>query len=170
MLFKSNKLQGGSYIFTTQYDELTKHKMIIIGRIKLIDGDYVDIEGIYIRPVGLIKRKEIGKIGNHSLDVLNNPDPTNCIFILIDTIEYGPYSERIDISKKKPNPIHEHKYLILDGWLKENLPEMFANFFNSKSPEERMKARSYLLEKMNSLYDKDLKEHLYAILRSTKIL
>lgn len=170
MLFKSTKIQAGSYVFTTLDDELTKHKMIVIGRVKMIDKNDLDIDGLYVRPMGLIKRKESGKLGDRSLEVLNDPTPDNCIFILIDTIEYGQFSEKIDISKNKPVPIHEHRYLILDAWIKENLPEMFANVFRSTSTEERMQARSFLLEKMNSLYDKDLKEHLYAILRSTKIL
>jgi len=33
-----------------------------------------------------------------------------------------------------------------------------------------MQARSILLEKMNSLYERDLKDHMYAVARSTKIL
>ncbi len=170
MLFKSNKIQVGSYVFTTMYDELTKHKMIVAGRVKMLDDNNLDIEGLYVKPLGLIKRKDSGKLGEHSLQVLNDPTPDNCIFILIDTIEYGPFSDKIDMSKNKPIRIHEHKYLLLDAWIKENLPEMFAEIFRSNSTEERLQTRSILLEKMNSLYDKDLKEHLYAVLRSTKIL
>jgi hypothetical protein len=58
----------------------------------------------------------------------------------------------------------------LDGWIKENLSEMFANVISSYSEEERDHFRSVLIEKMNSLYDKDLKDHVYAVVRSTRIL
>jgi hypothetical protein len=40
----------------------------------------------------------------------------------------------------------------------------------ANTEEERLQARAILLEKMNSLYEKDLKEHLYAVARSTKVL
>jgi hypothetical protein len=33
-----------------------------------------------------------------------------------------------------------------------------------------MQARAILLEKMNSLYERDLREHMYAVARSTRIL
>jgi hypothetical protein len=47
---------------------------------------------------------------------------------------------------------------------------MFADVLRANTEEERMHARTTLLEKMNSLYEKDLKDHLYAVVRSTKIL
>jgi len=47
---------------------------------------------------------------------------------------------------------------------------MFADVLRANTEEERMHARATLLEKMNSLYEKDLKDHLYAVVRSTKIL
>jgi hypothetical protein len=54
--------------------------------------------------------------------------------------------------------------------VRENLPDMFADVLYSNSEEDRLHSRSILMEKMNSLYDQDLKEHLYAVVRSTKIL
>jgi polyphosphate kinase len=47
---------------------------------------------------------------------------------------------------------------------------MFAGVLRANTDHERQDARSILLEKMNSLYEKDLKDHLYAVVRSTKIL
>jgi hypothetical protein len=58
----------------------------------------------------------------------------------------------------------------LDGWIRENLPDMFADVLRANSDDQRLQAREILLEKMNSLYEKDLKDHLYAVARSTKIL
>ena len=58
----------------------------------------------------------------------------------------------------------------MDGWIRENLPDMFADVLRANSDDQRLQAREILLEKMNSLYEKDLKDHLYAVARSTKIL
>jgi hypothetical protein len=59
---------------------------------------------------------------------------------------------------------------VLDGWIRENLPDMFADVLTAATEEQRAQARASLLEKMNSLYEKDLKDHVYAVARSTKIL
>jgi hypothetical protein len=47
---------------------------------------------------------------------------------------------------------------------------MFADVLGAQSEQGRLEARTLLLEKMESLYEKDLKEHLYAVARSTRIL
>jgi hypothetical protein len=47
---------------------------------------------------------------------------------------------------------------------------MFADVLRADTEQERLHARTILLEKMNSLYEKDLKDHLYAVARSTKVL
>jgi hypothetical protein len=47
---------------------------------------------------------------------------------------------------------------------------MFSDVLRARSEQERLQARATLLEKMNSLYEKDLKDHLYAVARSTKSL
>jgi len=47
---------------------------------------------------------------------------------------------------------------------------MFADVLRANTEQERLNARTILLEKMNSLYEKDLKDHLYAVVRSTNIL
>ena len=66
--------------------------------------------------------------------------------------------------------INERRYFVLDGWLKENLPDIFASSVLANSGDERLEARAMLLEKMNSIYEKDIKEHLYAVARSTRVL
>jgi len=66
--------------------------------------------------------------------------------------------------------INEKRFYVLDGWIRENLPDMFADVLRANTEQDRSQARHILLEKMNSLYEKDLKDHLYAVARSTKIL
>ena len=43
---------------------------------------------------------------------------------------------------------------------------MFADVLRANTEQDRIQARDTLLEKMNSLYEKDLKDHLYAVARS----
>lgn len=90
--------------------------------------------------------------------------------MLIDNVETGIFDEDVDILSSKAKWINEERFHILDGWIKENLPEIFANVLRATSNEDRVQARAILLEKMNSLYERDLKEHMYAVARSTKIL
>jgi hypothetical protein len=90
--------------------------------------------------------------------------------MLIDYVETGNFDEEIDINSSKIKWINEERFHVLDGWIKENLPEIFGNVLRAKSNEDRMQARTILLEKMNSLYERDLKDHMYAVARSTKIL
>jgi len=58
----------------------------------------------------------------------------------------------------------------VDGWIKESLAELFSNYFSSASEEERSQARTMLIKKMNSLMSQELKEHVYAVARSSRIL
>jgi hypothetical protein len=80
------------------------------------------------------------------------------------------FNQEVDQSIDKTIWINEKRYFVLDGWIRENLPDMFADVLRANSDDQRLQAREILLEKMNSLYEKDLKDHLYAVARSTKIL
>jgi hypothetical protein len=90
--------------------------------------------------------------------------------MLIDRVETGMFNQEVDQSTDKTIWINEKRYFVLDGWIRENLPDMFADVLRANSDDQRLQAREILLEKMNSLYEKDLKDHLYAVARSTKIL
>ena len=61
-------------------------------------------------------------------------------------------------------------FFVLDGWVKESFSELFGNYFNSASNDEKSEARSILIKKMNSLMSQELKEHVYAVARSSQIL
>lgn len=168
MLFGRNKLKEGDYVFISQ--EYSEKIRLIIGRIIRLSGSVARIRGSYIIPLGLLEKVTSGRGEGRPRQVLENPDPNNCIFLLIDNVETGNIDEEIDITSAKMNWINEERFHVLDGWIKENLPELFANVLRAASVEDRMQARSILLEKMNSLYERDLKEHMYAVARSTKIL
>jgi hypothetical protein len=167
-MFGIGKIKNGDYVFAVEKEK--DYSKIILGRVQSIDKNLLTILGSYIQPTGLIAKKQRGIIGQRSQEVLNDPDPDNCIFILIDRIETGNYYGNIDQTVNKVKWINEKKFFVLEGWIKENMPEMFAAVIHSHTEEEKFHYRSILIEKMNALYDKDLKEHVYAVARSVKIL
>jgi hypothetical protein len=168
MLFGRNKIKDGDYVFVSQ--EYSEKIRLVIGRIISLTDSIARIRGSYVIPLGLIEKVSSGRGEGRPREVLQNPDPNNCIFMLIDNVETGNFDEEIDINSSKIKWINEERFHVLDGWIKENLPEIFANVLRAKSNEDRMQARTILLEKMNSLYERDLKDHMYAVARSTKIL
>jgi hypothetical protein len=168
MLFGKNKIKDGDYVFV--YQEYSEKIRLVIGRIISLTESIARIRGSYVIPLGLIEKVSSGRGEGRPREVLQNPDPNNCIFMLIDNVETGNFDEEIDINSSKIKWINEERFHVLDGWIKENLPEVFANVLRAKSNEDRMEARTILLEKMNSLYERDLKDHMYAVARSTKIL
>lgn len=168
MLFGRNKIKDGDYVFLSQ--EYSEKIRVVIGRIISLTDSIARIRGSYVIPLGLIEKVSSGRGEGRPREVLQNPDPNNCIFMLIDNVETGNFDEEIDINSSKIKWINEERFHVLDGWIKENLPEIFANVLRAESNEDRMQARTILLEKMNSLYERDLKDHMYAVARSTKIL
>lgn len=167
-MFGKGKIRSGEYVFVVQKDR--NHVRLIIGRIQNVNGNKILVNGFYIRPVGLIARVDSGNGKGRPSEVLDNPDPNNCIFMLIDRVETGMFTQEVDQNVDKTIWINEKRYFVLDGWVRENLPDMFADVLRATSEEQRLQARGVLIEKMNSLYEKDLKDHLYAVARSTKVL
>jgi hypothetical protein len=143
---------------------------IVIGRIQSVSGSKLRIVGTYVRPLGLIERIQAGRAGGRPAEAIGNPDPNNCIFMLIDRVETGRFSEEVDQATSRVIWINENRYLVLDGWIKENFPEIFAAALSAETAEGRAQARQTLIEKMNSLYERELKDHVYAAARSAKIL
>lgn len=168
MLFGKNKLKPGDYAFVTQ--DYSGKIRLVIGRIVALTDSIARIKGSYIIPIGLIEKVSAGRGDGRPKEALKNPDPNNCIFMLIDNVETGIFDEDVDINSSDAKWINEERFHILDGWIKENLPELFANVLRATNNEDRTQARAVLMEKMSSLYERDLKDHVYAVARSTKIL
>jgi hypothetical protein len=168
MMFGRRHIKEGDYVFAVRKEE--NYNLIIIGKVQSITEGRLHVRGSYIKPTGLIERVKNGRAGGRPKEVLDNPDPNNCIFMLIDKVESGIYNQEIDQHSNKMIWINEKRFFVLDGWVRENLPEMFADVLGAQSEQGRLEARALLLEKMESLYEKDLKEHLYAVARSTRIL
>jgi hypothetical protein len=167
-MFGRGRIKPGEYVFVVQSDQ--NYNKLIIGMVQSANGNKIQVRGSYIRPIGLIERVKRGHSGDRPREVLDNPDPNNCIFMLIDRVETGSFNQEIDQQTSKIIWINEKRFFVLDGWIRENLPDMFADVLRADTEQERLHARTMLLEKMNSLYEKDLKDHLYAVARSTKVL
>jgi hypothetical protein len=167
-MFSRGGIKPGEYVFVAQKDG--NFNRIIIGRIQSISGSKIRVVGTYVRPQGLIDRIQAGRASGRPVEALSNPDPNNCIFMLIDRVEAGRFNEEVDQAASRVMWINENRYLVLDGWIKENFPDIFAAALSAETAETRAQARQTLIEKMNSLYERDLKDHVYAVARSTKIL
>lgn len=167
-MFSRGRIKPGEYVFVVQKDG--NFSRIIIGRIQSLNGGKIHIVGTYVRPQGLIERIQAGRASGRPVEALGNPDPNNCIFMLIDRVETGRFNEEVDQATSRVIWINESRYLVLDGWVKENFPDIFSAVLSAETEETRAQARQTLIEKMNSLYERDLKDHVYAAARSTKIL
>jgi hypothetical protein len=168
MLFGKPKIQEGDYVFLSQ--DYSGKLRLVIGRVTSLADSIARVRGSYIIPEGLIEKVSSGRGEGRPKAVLQNPDPNNCIFMLIDYVETGIFDEDVNMDSSDAKWINEERFHVLDGWLKENLAELFAHVLRANTEEDRMQARAVLLEKMNSLYERDLKDHMYAVARSTKIL
>ncbi len=167
-MFRS-KIRTGGFIFAVRRDEISN--IIIIGRIMAENNNKTyDVKGSFFRPIGLIERIKSGKAQGKPVEALNNPDPNNCVFLILDRLDAGIYNDKVDSKYDKLYPINENRYFVLDGWIKESFSDLFSSFFNSSTQEEKMEARSIIIKKMNSLISPELKEHVYAVARSSRIL
>lgn len=167
-MFGMSKLKSGSFVFAVKRDDTSN--FVVIGRIISDANKLYRVRGTFMRPVGLIERVRAGRARGKPMDALNNPDPNNCIFLIIDRLDTGDFDDVVDPRIDKIIPINENRYFVLDGWIKESLHELFSNYFNSASEDERSEARSILINRMNSLTSQELKEHVYAVARSSQIL
>lgn len=162
-------IKPGEFVFVVQKDAQHDNKLVI-GRIQAVNGSRVHVTGTQIRPSGLAERVKSGKAGDRSRQVLSSPDPNNCIFMLIDHVETSPFNAEVDQATDRVIWINENRYLVLDGWIKENLPDIFAAALTSPTEEGRQQAKAALREKMGSLYERDLKDHVYAVARSARLI
>jgi hypothetical protein len=90
--------------------------------------------------------------------------------MLIDRVETSPFNQEVDQATDRAIWINQNRYLVLDGWIKENFPEIFAAALTSPAQEDRQNAKQALREKMGALYERDLKEHVYAVARGANLL
>ena len=94
--------------------------------------------GSFIRPVGLMERVKAGVVHGRPAQVLQDPDPNNCIFMLIDRVESGAFSDEIDLDNTRTTWINEKRYFVLDGWIRERIFQIYSRTYSGR--RRRMKS------------------------------
>ena len=161
-------LKEGDFVFARQPDG--EYNKIIFGAVTGVQGKKIGVNGIIINPVGLRNKIEQGKAGARSAEILKNPNPDNCIQILIYRIEHDNFNEIIDLNEHQVLELPNRVYATLEGWIRESLSELVNNVLSLPPGSERDEAKRILKQRMDTLFDKSLKRTLYSVCRSLKIL
>ena len=168
MFGKKKGLQEGDYVFSTKTDG--QYQNIIFGAVTGVDGSKIGVNGLIVNQVGLKNKVSQGKAGERSVEILENPTPENCILGFIYRIEHENYTDVLDLESDRVIQIPPKVHAILDGWVRESLSELLNNVLSLPEGSERQQAKRILKQKMDTLYDKNLKRNLYSVCRSLKIL
>ena len=165
---KKGELKDGDFVFTSRPDG--EYSNIIFGSVTGIDGDRIGVNGFLVNPVGLKNKISQGKAGPRSTEILKDPSSDNCIMALIYRIEHENFTGVLDLAKDKVEIIPPRVFAILDGWIRESLSELINNVLSLPDGSEKDQAKRLLKNRMENLYDKNLRSHLYSVCRSLKIL
>jgi hypothetical protein len=165
---KKKGLKEGDHVFTTKPNG--DYQDIIFGVVTGVEVNKVGINGLIIDPVGIKNKISQKKAGPRSVEILENPTPENCILAFIHRIEHENFNEVLDIKKNRIVKLPPKAYAVLDGWIRESLPELLNNVLSLPPGAERDQAKRVLRQRMDTLYDKNLKRNLYSVCRSLKIL
>ncbi len=168
MFGKKKGLKEGDHVFSSKQDG--EYRNFIFGTITGVNESKIGINGLIINPVGLKNKVEQGKAGTRSTEILVNPTPENCIHSLIYRIEHENFTDVLDLNSDRIVELPLKAYNILDGWVRESLPDLLNNVLSLPPGTEKDQAKRTLKHKMESLYDKNLRRNLYSICRSLKIL
>ncbi len=168
MLDKKPDMKEGVYIFSTKPSD--EYKNIVFGVVTGVDGNKIGVNGLIIDPVGLKNKIEQGKAGQRSIEILTNPTPENCIFALIYRIKHENFTDVLDLESDRVEIISPKAFAVLEGWIRESIPELINNILSLSPGSERDQARRALQNKGDTLTDKNLKKNLYSICRSLRIL
>ena len=158
----------GDFVFARQPDG--EYNKIIFGAVTGVQGTKIGVNGIIINPVGLKNKIEQGKAGVRSIEILKNPNPDNCIHLLIYRIEHENFNEVVDLDKEQVLELPNRVYATSEGWIRESLSELINNVLSLPPGSERDEAKRILKQRRDTLFDVSLKRTLYSVCRSLKIL
>lgn len=168
MFGRKRELKEGDYVFAPRPDG--EYQNVVFGVVTGIDGSKIGVSGLIINPVGLKNKVSQGKAGPRSAEILKTPTPENCILAFIYRTEHETFNQVLDLDEDKVVQIPPKLYSVLDGWIRESLSELLNNVLSLPDGEERQQAKRLLKQRMETLYDKNLKQNLYSVCRSLKIL
>ena len=135
-----------------------------------VDGRKVGVNGIIVNPIGLKNKISQGKTGERSEEILNHPTPDNVVLALVYRVESENYADVLDLDVDKCDILPPKIYAVLDGWIRESIPEFINTVLSLAPGTERDEAKRILKNRMDTLTDPNLKRTLYAFCRSLKIL
>lgn len=168
MFGKKPVLKEGVHVFSTKPNG--QYNDFIFGIVTGVEGRKVGVTGIIINPVGLKNKISQGKTGDRSREILLHPTPDNIILALVYRVEHENFANVLDLDKDKCDLLPPKIYTIIDGWIRESLPELINNVLSLPPGSERDEAKRVLRHRMDTLIDKNLKRTLYSVCRSLKIL
>ena len=168
MFGKKPELKEGSYVFSVKQNG--DFNDFIFAAVTGIDGKKVGITGVIVNPVGLKNKLEQGKTGERSREILENPTPDNVVLALVYRVEHENYSGILNLDSDKCDLLPPKVFGMLDGWIRESLPEFINNVLSLPVGADRDDAKHILKNRMETLTDPHLKRTLYSICRSLKIL
>jgi len=167
-MFEKKGWKEGDYAFASKPSG--EYRDIIVGIVTGVEDSKVGVNGIMINPAGLKNKISQGKAGPQSVELLKSPNPKECILALIYRVEYDNFTGVFDTNTDKVEKIHKNIHNIITGWVRESIPELINNVLSLPEGQERDQAKRILKQRMDTLYDKDLKKYMYSICRSLKIL
>ena len=168
MFGKKPTLKEGTPVFSIKKNG--DYNDFIFGIVTGVDGKKVGINGIIVNPIGLKNKIAQGKTGERSQEILLHPTPDNVVLALVYRVEHENYAEVIDLDLDKCDILPPKIYAMLDGRIRESLPEFINTVLSLPPGSERDESKRVLKNRMDTLTDPTLKRTLYAVCRSLKIL
>ena len=168
MFGKKPTLKEGVHIFSVRKNG--EFNDFIFAVVTGVDGRKVGVNGVIVNPVGLKNKIIQGKTGDRSREILEHPTPDNVVLALVYRVEHENFTEVLDLDKDKCDILPPKIYAMLDGWIRESLPEFINTVLSLPPGSEQDEAKRVLKHRMETLVDKNLKRTLYAVCRSLKIL
>ncbi|MCV0430652.1 hypothetical protein [Nitrosopumilus sp.] len=168
MFGRKPTLKEGTHIFSVKKNG--EFNDFIFGIVTGVDGRKVGINGVIVNPVGLKNKIAQGKTGERSREILEHPTPDNVVLALVYRVEHENYAEVLDLDEDKCDILPPKIYAMLDGWIRESLPEFFNAVLSLPEGAERDEAKRVLRQRKDTLSDPNLKRTVYAVCRSLKIL
>ncbi|TLY04847.1 MAG: hypothetical protein E6K87_02290 [Thaumarchaeota archaeon] len=167
-MFGSKGWKEGEYVFTSKPNG--EYRDIVVGIVTGVEDTTIGVNGMTINPAGLKNKISQGKAGPQSIEILKNPTPKECILALIYRVEYDNFTGVFDVNIDPVVKIHKNIHNIITGWIRESIPELINNVLSLPDGPEKDQAKRILKQRMDTLYDKDLKKYMYSICRGLKIL
>lgn len=168
MLGRKPELKEGVHVFSIKKNG--DYNDFIFAVVTGVNGRKVGVNGIIVNPIGLKNKISQGKAGPRSVEVLEHPTPDNVILGLIYRVEHDNFTDVLDLDQDKCDLIPPKVYAVLDGWIRESLPELLNNVLSLPSGDEKEQAKRILKQRMDTLLDKNLKRNFYSVCRSLKVL